>query len=168
MVPNTPYSHHLDGRDPLVVMRESIPAFLNAVDGWTPEQWERPIAPGKWTARQVIIHLAQTELALGTRARMALTTPDFRAQSFDQDKWLGREQGVSGPDAMNVFVVLATLNLGLYASLTDADRQTTLTHDEYGPMTVDWIIYQEAGHQVHHLEQLTLLETQNSEVRSQN
>lgn len=157
MVPDTPYSHHLDGRDPLVVMRETIPAISNAVAGWTPEQFEQPIAPGKWTVRQVLIHLAQTELALGTRSRMALTRPGFVAQSFDQDRWLARELGVSGTDAVNVFVVLATLNLALYASLTQADRETPLTHDEYGPMTIDWIIYQEAGHQVHHLKQLTLL-----------
>ena len=31
--------------------------------------FDRPYAPGKWTARQVLIHLAQTELALGTRTR---------------------------------------------------------------------------------------------------
>ncbi|MGE3959544.1 MAG: DinB family protein [Vicinamibacterales bacterium] len=159
MIPSTPYSHHLDGRDPLVVMRESITAYPALVAGWTAEQWERPTGPGKWTARQVMIHLAQTELALGTRARMSLTTDNFTAQSFDQDKWLARELGTSGPDALNVFLVLASINLALYASLTDADRETVLTHDEYGPMTVNWIIYQEAGHQVHHLKQLTLLGT---------
>jgi len=157
MAPHTPYSPHLDGRDPLLVMRETIPAISNAVDGWTPEQFDRPVAPGKWTARQVLIHLAQTELALGTRSRMALTRPGFVASSFDQDKWLSRELWINGPDAVNVFVALATLNLALYASLTHADRETPLTHDEYGPMTVDWIIYQEAGHQVHHLKQLTSL-----------
>ena len=157
MAPNTPYTPELEGRDPLLAMRDSIPAIANAVAGWTTEQFERRYAPGKWTARQVLIHLAQTELALGARARMALTTPNFAAQSFDQDAWLARELGVSGPDAVNVFVALATLNLALYASLTDAERQTTLTHDEYGELTVDWVIYQAAGHQAHHLKQLRTL-----------
>jgi len=154
LVPNTPYTIELEGRDPLLAMRETIPALANLVAPWTPEQFERSYAPGKWSARQVLIHLAQTELALGTRARMALTTPGFVAQPFDQDRWLSRELGVSGVDAVNVFVALATVNLALYASLTDADRQTTLTHPEYGQLTVDWIIYQQAGHQVHHLKQL--------------
>jgi uncharacterized damage-inducible protein DinB len=157
VIPNTPYSSHLEGRDPIVSMRETIPALAARVEGWTPEQFERPIAPGKWTVRQVLVHLFQTEMALGTRARMAVTTQNFIAQSFDQDKWLGREQFVSGADAVQAFVALASLNLGLYSSLTEADRQITLTHDEYGPMTVDWIIYQEAGHQVHHLKQLKAL-----------
>jgi hypothetical protein len=154
VAPNTPYTPQLEGRDPLSAMRDSIPAIANAVAGWTPEQFDRPLAPGKWTARQVLIHLGQTEMALGTRARMALTKPGFVAQSFDQDRWLGRESFLTGPEAVQAFTLLARLNLGFYASLSDADRQTELTHDEYGPMTVDWIIYQEAGHQVHHLKQL--------------
>ena len=158
--PNTPYSPHLDGRDPLVVMRETIPALATHVQGWTPDQFDRPIAPGKWTVRQVLTHLAQTEMALGTRARMALTRPHFVAQSFDQDRWLARETFLSGADAVQAFVLLANLNLGLYASLSEADRQIALNHDEYGPMTVDWIIHQEAGHQVHHLKQLKPLAVQ--------
>lgn len=157
MAPNTPYTPQLEGRDPLSSMRDSIPAIAEAVAGWTPEQFDRPLAPGKWTARQVLTHLAQTEMALGTRARMALTKPGFVAQSFDQDRWLGRESFLTGPQAAQAFTLLASLNLGLYASLSDADRQTELTHDEYGLMTVDWIIYQEAGHQVHHLKQLLAL-----------
>ena len=155
--PNTPYSSHLDGRDPLVVMRETIPALARQVEGWSAEQFDQPIAPGKWTVRQVLIHLAQTEMALGTRARMALTKQHFVAQSFDQDRWLAREIFLSGADAVQTFVLLANLNLGLYASLPEADRQIALSHDEYGPMTVDWIIHQEAGHQVHHLKQLKAL-----------
>ncbi|MEQ1912918.1 MAG: DinB family protein, partial [Vicinamibacterales bacterium] len=79
MAPNTPYTPQLEGRDPLASMRDSIPAIASAVSGWTPEQFDRPLAPGKWTARQVLIHLAQTEMALGTRARMALTKPGFVA-----------------------------------------------------------------------------------------
>jgi len=152
--PNTPYTPELEGREPLDAIRETLRTFPDVVAGWTAADWERPYAPGKWSARQVMIHLAQTELALGTRARMALTTPNFLAQSFDQDGWLKRELGVSGPDALHVFLALATLNLALYASLTDAERQTPLTHDAYGAMTVNWILYQQAGHQVHHLKQL--------------
>lgn len=157
MAPTTPYSSHLEGRDPLVVMRETIPAIAQALAGWTPEQFERPIAPGKWSVRQVLTHLAQTEMALGTRARMALTRAAFAAQSFDQDGWLAREQGLSGAEAVQAFGVLASMNLGLYTALSDADLQTAFTHDEYGPMTVEWIIHQEAGHQVHHLKQLRAL-----------
>jgi hypothetical protein len=154
LIPDTPYTAQLEGRDPLVSMRETIPAYARLVEGWSAADFERRWAEGKWTARQVLVHLAQTELALGTRARMALTTPDFAAQPFDQDRWLPLESFNTGPDAARAFVAIATFNLALYTSLTDAQRQTSFSHSQYGRITVDWIIYQEAGHQVHHLKQL--------------
>jgi DinB family protein len=42
----------------------------------------------------------------------------------------------------------------LFEALSPADRQTALTHPEFGSLTVDWIIRQIAGHQIHHLAQL--------------
>ena len=44
------------------------------------------------------------------------------------------------------------MNIALFASLSDADRAISLSHPEYGSLTVDWIIHQMAGHQIHHLE----------------
>src|SRR4029453_16150428 len=99
-------------------------------------------------------HLAQTELALGTRARMALSTPNYAAQSFDQDKWMARESTLDGRAALDAFVAIAAMNVALLASLSPADRETALTHPEYGALSVDWIVHQMAGHQIHHLKQL--------------
>jgi hypothetical protein len=138
-------------------MRETIPAIEALAGSWTAEQFERPYAPGKWTARAVLIHLAQTELALGTRSRMALTRSGFVAHSFDQDAWLAIERQLSGPAALALFCALGRANLALYSSLSMPDREIALTHEEYGHLTVDWIIHQQAGHQVHHLVQLRSL-----------
>ena len=46
------------------------------------------------------------------------------------------------------------MNAEFFASLSPADRQTTFTHPEYGAISIDWLIHQTAGHQVHHLRQL--------------
>jgi hypothetical protein len=100
------------------------------------------------------MHLAQSELALGARARMALSTPNYTAQPFDQDVWMTREPALSGRDALETFMVLTRMNTALFASLAAADRATPLAHPEYGALTVDWIIHQMAGHQIHHLRQL--------------
>jgi hypothetical protein len=135
-------------------MRESAARYRAIAGDWTPAQFERRYAPGKWTARQVLIHLAQTELALGTRARMALATPSYVAQGFDQDAWVGLERGLSGRDALDVFVALVAMNRSLFESLTPAERATPLAHPEYGALTVDWILHQIAGHEIHHLPQL--------------
>jgi hypothetical protein len=150
----TPYSKDLGERDPLVALRET-PERIRAITGsWLPARLERSYAPGKWSARQILIHLAQTELALGNRARMALSTPNYVAQAFDQDRWIGRDGALSGKDALDAFVAMSAMNRSLFASLSPADRAVTLSHPEYGALTVDWIIHQIAGHQIHHLKQL--------------
>jgi hypothetical protein len=154
MRPTTNYSKQLGDREPLRTMRENVARIQSLVAGWTPAQFDRAHAPGKWSARQILIHLAHTELALGTRARMALSVSDYAAQSFDQDLWVRREGGVSGTDALEVFVALSRFNSALFESLSEADRQVAMTHPDYGTISVDWIIHLLPGHQLHHLAQL--------------
>jgi hypothetical protein len=154
VTPTTPYSADLGDRDPIVAFRET-PARIRAItSAWSPADFERTYAPGKWSARQILTHLAQAELALGTRARMALSTPNYSAQSFDQDQWMAREGALDGAVALDAFLALAAMNAALFASLSPADRAATLAHPEYGSLTVDWILHQMAGHHIHHLKQL--------------
>lgn len=158
MSPQTPYTADLAGREPLTAMRDTA-ARIRAVAGqWRPDQFERTYAPGKWDARQILIHLAQSEIAFGYRARMSLTTPAYAAQPFDQDAWMaieaGGSHGLNGPGALEAFLGTAAMNIALFASLAETDRAITLSHPEYGSLTVDWIIHQIAGHQIHHLKQL--------------
>jgi hypothetical protein len=67
--------------------------------------------------------------------------------------------GLSGAEALDAFLGLAAMNTALFASLSDADRAVALAHPEYGSLTVDWIIHQMAGHQIHHLAQLDAVAT---------
>ena len=164
MPPITPYTADLDNREPLSAMRDSAARILAIVGGWRPDQFDRSYAPGKWDARQILTHLAQSEIALGYRARMALTTLGYASQSFDQDRWMSIEAGgsggpagpgrLTGHDALDAFLGIAAMNIALFASLSEPDRATSLSHPEYGSLTVDWIIHQMAGHQIHHLKQL--------------
>lgn len=154
MAPTTPYTPDLNGREPIEAIRDTASRIEALTASWTADDYQRSYAAGKWTARQILIHLTQTELALGTRARMALSTPHYAAQSFDQDSWMTREAGLSGGDARHAYVTLSRLNANLFGGLSAADRQTPFSHPEYGALTVDWIIHQTAGHQIHHLHHL--------------
>ena|SRR6266487_856999 len=154
MPTQTPYSKDLGDRDPISAIRDSADRYRRLLSAWTPAQFEGTYAPGKWTARQILIHLAQTEMALGNRARMALATPNYAAQSFNQDDWLAKEQRISATEALDALLALMTMNRAFFEALSPADLATTLSHPEYGALTVDWILSQLAGHQIHHLQQL--------------
>ena len=152
--PATPYAGDLGDRDPLAAIRDTADRIGGLARGWAPDRFERCWAPGKWSARQILTHLAQTELALGNRARMALATPGYVAQAFDQDAWIARETRLSGPEALDTFLALARMNVLFFDGLSTSDRATRLSHPDYGELTLDWIIHQMAGHQIHHLRQL--------------
>src|SRR5438445_12453135 len=121
MPPPTPYKADLAGRDPLTALRETPETIRAMTASWTPAQFERAYAPGKWSARKILIHLAQSELALGTRARMALSTPNYTAQAFNQDDWMAKEEQLGGSDALDAFVAMARMNRTLFSSLSSAD-----------------------------------------------
>jgi hypothetical protein len=154
MPPQTPYTADLDDREPIASMRESASRIAALVSRWSPHDFERSYAPGKWPARQILTHLAQTEFAFGSRVRMALTTPGYVAQSFDQDAWMARESGLSGRAALDALVAANAMNCALFDTLSPADRVSSFSHPEYGALTVDWVIHQMAGHLIHHLKQL--------------
>jgi hypothetical protein len=96
-MPDNPYAPDLAGRDPLAAMREALEAVEALAARFDATAWERSYAPGKWTARQLLVHLAQVEQFFGTRVRLALTTRDFVVQPMEQDDTLGLEGAVSGP-----------------------------------------------------------------------
>jgi hypothetical protein len=146
-----PYQADLAGRDPIEAMRETPGRIQAIVSRMADADLARSYAPGKWTAAQLLVHLAQAELALTVRARMALTQPGFVAQPFDQDRWLEKEASSDGRAALAAFVAMRQLNLQLFANLSPADRTTTFRHPEHGELTVQWLLEMIAGHELHHV-----------------
>lgn len=150
MVTN-PYHVDLGGRDPIVAMRATPERIQVIVARMTPEQLRRSYAPGKWTAAQLLVHLAQAELALTVRARMALTQPGYVAQPFDQDRWMEKEERSDGATALAAYLAMRQLNLQLFANLSATERAATFQHPEYGELTVQWLLEMIAGHELHHV-----------------
>jgi uncharacterized damage-inducible protein DinB len=154
----TPYAQYLNGRDPVDVMVETIPKTRAAVSRFRPEDFDRSHAPGKWTAREVLIHMAHAEIVFGMRVRFALTTENYVVQPFDQDAWMVLDQkGLDGPAALALFSFARAFNLGLYRQLSKEDRAKTFTHPERGQINIEDILIMTAGHEVHHLEQLEMV-----------
>jgi hypothetical protein len=150
---NNPYAADLGTRDAIEAMAETPTRIHAIVSRMTDADLARSYAPGKWTAAQLLIHLAQAELALTNRVRMALTVDDYLAQPFDQDRWLTREADTAAAPALGAYIALRQMNLALFRALSKADRARTFRHPEYGELTVEWLLQMIAGHELHHLEQ---------------
>jgi hypothetical protein len=152
MTPN-PYAADLGNRDALAAFGETPFRLRALVERWTDAEFERSYAPGKWSARKIVVHLAQTELALGTRVRFALTQDGYTAQSFSQDDWLPLDAASEARTALDVYTTLRRLNAAMFGRLTPQQLERPFQHPDYGALTVGWILAQMAGHDLHHLKQ---------------
>ena len=79
-----PYARYLDGQDARAVLAATPGLLHQSACALTPEQVEAPIAPGKWSPRQIVAHIADCELAFSFRLRQTLAEPHYVAQPFDQ------------------------------------------------------------------------------------
>jgi hypothetical protein len=149
-----PYASDLGSTDPLKALADTPNKIRKVVEKWSARQWERSYAPGKWSARRILIHLAQAELALTTRVRFGASQKGYVAQSFDQDAWLMLDDHADGPTALDAYTALRRLNLAMFKGMTPAQRKRTFTHPEFGKLTPQWVAAQLAGHDIHHLKQL--------------
>jgi DinB superfamily len=147
-----PYAASLGDRDPVAAMADTPSRIRKVVSALGPAGLSRSYAPGKWTARQLLVHLAQTELAFGVRARMALSTDDYVVQPFDQDRWLAAESSVDADAALAAYEGMRALNLALFRSLSAEDFSRKLHHPERGPQVLRDIAVTLAGHELHHLK----------------
>jgi hypothetical protein len=157
MQPN-PYGADLGDLEPFKALGQTPQRIRAIVERWTDTQFERSYAAGKWSARKILVHLAQTELALGTRARFALTQDDYAAQSFNQDDWMPLDEGQDARTALDVYTTLRKMNVAMWNRLSDAQKDRPFSHPEYGQLTVRWIAAQMAGHDIHHLKQFEQIE----------
>ena len=151
---NNPYGSYLQGREPLGALGETVPRLRELWKSIFPAAVERPYAPGKWTAQQIVMHLAQVEIITGTRLRQALTLDEYTVQPFDQDDWMRREPLADAALVYEAFCAMRAWNLALWRSLDSAERAKTFTHPEQGERTISWLLEWLAGHDLNHLPQL--------------
>jgi DinB superfamily len=149
-----PYAADLGDRDALTSLGETPQQIARVVERWTAADFDRSYAPGKWSARRILVHLAQTELALSTRVRFALTQDGYQAQSFNQDDWVPLDDHMDARTALNAYLALRQMNLAMWRSLSPAQRDRAFAHPEYGELNVGWVAAQMAGHDIHHLRQI--------------
>jgi len=149
-----PYAEALGERNPLDVLAETqtdIPALARALG---PAGLKRTYAPGKWTAAQVIAHLADAEIAFGFRVRQIISQPEFGIQVFDENRWARHYDRMDGLEAAETFRALRQWNLSLFRLLDRNELGKAANHPDRGPEKAETVIRIIAGHTLHHLAQL--------------
>ena len=149
-----PYEGFLDGRPVQEIIASTPGALASVLAGFGPEKVGTPPALGKWSAAEIVCHLADCELVFGFRLRQTLAEDAPTLQPFDQDKWAPIYHGVSAIFAFEVFSAMRGWNLHLIRTALPSAANRPATHPERGTMTFQTIVETMAGHDLNHLGQL--------------
>jgi hypothetical protein len=149
-----PYASFLGDRDPIQVASETPSRLKHYLTSLGEEGLKRSYGPGKWSAKQVMCHLADCEVAFAFRLRQALADDHHTIQPFDQEKWALSYDCYGAQAAVETFTALRNWNLGLIRSLKPEIMSKPLTHPQRGTMEYRNLLETMGGHDLNHLGQL--------------
>ena len=111
-------------------------------------------APGKWSIRDILCHLADCEIAFGFRLRQTIAEKLHHIQPFDQEAWSSAYPKLDAHDALDTFASLRRWNMLFIRAVGPAAESKTVRHPERGDMTFRTIVETMAGHDINHLRQI--------------
>ena len=124
-----PYASFLGDKNALEVIEQTPSNLSGLAVQFVPASMEWRPAQGKWNAREILCHLADSEIAFGFRLRQTLAEDKHVIQPVE---W----------------------NLALIGSTTPESMAKPVNHPERGDMTFRVIVETMAGHDLDHLAQL--------------
>jgi len=143
-VPNGPVLEILE------YLKDSTYNFFSRM---TAEQADIAYAEGKWTIKEVLSHIIDTERVFSFRAFCFSRGENQPLPGFEQDDYM-RHANIETrtmQDLANEFKAVRESTLYIYNSLTDEQALFIGTASGY-PVSVRALVYMTAGHELHHLD----------------
>ena len=150
-----------DGQDGLAILAETPGRLKALLDTSPPASWRQRPAPGRWSAGEVLAHLADAEIVTGWRVRSILASNGTPLQAFDQDEWADafKYSEVDPSEALQTFTAARTSLLSLLERVDPLRHTHHGLHAERGQETIGHLIRLYAGHDINHLKQIEALVT---------
>ncbi len=153
------YAKALGGDDPIDVLVSTPDALRKLLRGLTERQLAKRPAPGKWSIKEIVAHLADGEAVLGFRYRFVAAHEKPALPGYDQDAF-AEKLGVANAktqDLLDDFAMLRAANIGLLERLPDEALLRVGIHSERGEESILQMVMMYAGHDRWHLSQVETL-----------
>jgi DinB superfamily len=135
--------------------RDGYRAVQEALSGATAAELDAKPAPGKWSAREIVHHLADSEMTAAIRLRRLIAEDTPVIHGYDQDEFARRlfyDRPIES--SLQALRVARETSAELLDRLRPEDWSRAGTHSEHGSYGIDkWLtIY--SGHAHNHAEQI--------------
>jgi len=128
-----------------------------AVNSLNNEELNKTYREGAWTVRQLVHHIADSQLNMYQRLKLALTDDNPIVPAFNEEKWavqpdteLPVESSIKMLEGINERIV------ALGKSLTEEQLDRAFTHQTSGIITVAAKVAKLAWHEEHHLAHIKI------------
>ncbi len=147
-----------DEREQLIAQyKDGYRVVADALLKITPEELDAHPAPGKWSAREIIHHLADSETTAAVRFRLLLAEDRPAIKGYDQDRFASRLHYERPHEAsLELFRAVRASTAELMTCLTEADWLREGTHSELGRYGLDVWLRGVAVHAHRHADQIRI------------
>ncbi len=141
--------------DVLDLLEHQGAALASQVSAWSDGELSTRYAPGKWTAKEVLGHLADGERIFAYRLLWLARGGGDNLPSFEEDDFVATAQfdRLSPAELANELATVRRSTLSLLRTLPQLDWQATASVGG-NPMTLSTIPWLMVGHERHHLQVL--------------
>ncbi len=143
-------------RQKLARYRDAHDLLARALEKFPEAMWDYKPGPERWSIREIILHITDSEANSYIRCRRAIAEPGAAVMAYDEDQWA---RGLSYADqdpqaALALFKHLRGMTYDLVKELPDGVWSNTIDHPENGLMTLgDWLVVY-ANHVPEHIDQI--------------
>ena len=132
-------------------------AVLDALHGITDAELDARPSPDQWTAREIVHHLADSEMTSAIRLRRLLVEdhpdiPNYDEEAFARRLFYTERPIAAALDALNA---ARRTTLEILERMTEPDWQRSGTHSESGPYSAQTWLEIYAAHAHDHAAQIT-------------
>ena len=148
------YSRYIElvqGEDAVSALRSQLPETIAFLKQLSDEQSLTRYAPGKWSVREVLGHMIDTERIMAYRALRIARGDATPLAGFEQDDYIrgANFDGIPWSALVEEFELLRRANILMFSGLTEEAwaRSGTANGAAVTARALAWII---AGHELHH------------------
>ena len=143
-------------RDQLIAQyADGYRAVAEALVKITPEELDARPAPGKWSAREIVHHLADSEMTAAVRFRLLVAEDRPAIKAYDQEEFARRLHYDRPHEAsLELFRAARASTTELMGCLSEADWLREGTHSESGRYGLDTWLRLYAQHAHKHANQI--------------
>ncbi|MGZ3945983.1 MAG: DinB family protein [Mucilaginibacter sp.] len=148
------YINQVETTDIIGLLEQLKDSTYKLFSSLSDEQGMHAYAEGKWTLKQVLGHMIDTERTFAYRA-FVFSRNNIELPGFDQDIYVNNTDfnSQSIQNLASEFKAVREANLFLYKAFTDEQLLRKGIASGY-PVSVRALVYMIAGHELHHLKLL--------------